>query len=172
MLWNNVSDTFPESRNVKGYENVKLVNLSSCKATQMSLILCMISKNSDFGVGGNIKFFTEANFILMNTKFTTLTRKLSSNYPHPNQVDILNGFWDIIKSVTKNCPSWKSGKTSQNKNCLDSTSYYQRYTKFTSGYIFLWMTNVMQWVEIICASPKTSKSKMAANYGLKIRSRY
>ena len=67
---NNVNDTFLESRNVKDYENVKLVNLSSCPAAQLPLILCMISKNSDFGVGGNVKFFTEANFILMNTKFS------------------------------------------------------------------------------------------------------
>ena len=51
MLLNNVNDTFPESRNVNDYENVKLVNLSSCTAAQLPLILCMISKNSDFGVG-------------------------------------------------------------------------------------------------------------------------
>ena len=29
-------------------------------------------KNSDFGVGGNVKFFTETNFIPMNTKLTNL----------------------------------------------------------------------------------------------------
>ena len=51
---------------------VKLVNLSSCTAAQLPLISCMISKNRDFGVGGNINIFTEANFILMNTKFTNL----------------------------------------------------------------------------------------------------
>ena len=32
MLKNNVNDTFLESRKVKDYENVKLVNLSSCTA--------------------------------------------------------------------------------------------------------------------------------------------
>ena len=68
--------TFPESRGVKDYENVKLVHLSSCTAVQLPLILCMISKNSDFGVGGNVKFFTEANFILMNTKLATLNQKI------------------------------------------------------------------------------------------------
>ena len=76
MLQNNVNDTFLEIHNVKDYENVKLVNLSSCTAAQLPLILCMISKKSDFGVGGNIKFFTEANFTLMNTKFTNLNQKI------------------------------------------------------------------------------------------------
>ena len=28
--------------------------------------------NNDFGVGGNVNYFTEANLILMNTKITTL----------------------------------------------------------------------------------------------------
>ena len=48
---NNVNNTFPESYDVKNYENIKLVNLLLCTAAQLSLILCMISKNSDFGVG-------------------------------------------------------------------------------------------------------------------------
>ena len=78
MLLNNVNNTFPESYSVKDYENIKLVNLPLCKATQLPLILRMISKkNSDFGVGGNVKFFTEANFILMNTKFTNLNQKIT-----------------------------------------------------------------------------------------------
>ena len=68
---------FLESRKVKDYENVKLVNLSSCTAAQLPLMLCMISKHGDFGVGGNVKFFTEANFILMNTKFTNLNQKFT-----------------------------------------------------------------------------------------------
>ena len=37
--------------------------------------------------------------------------------------------------------------------------------KFTSRYKFLWITNAMQLVNFLCVSPKTSKSKMAANYG-------
>ena len=68
---------FKKSYNVKDYENIKLVNLLLCKAAQLPLILCMISKISDFGVGGNVKFFTEANFILMNTKFTSLNQKIT-----------------------------------------------------------------------------------------------
>ena len=78
MLYNNVNDAFPESLNVKNYENVKLVNLLSCKAAQLPHILCMISKDSDFGVGGNVKFSTEANFILMNTNFTILKQGIIS----------------------------------------------------------------------------------------------
>ena len=63
MLLNNVNDTFPEIRNVKDYENVKLVNLSSCTAAQLPLISCMISKNSDLGVGGNVKFFLQKRIL-------------------------------------------------------------------------------------------------------------
>ena len=76
MLYNTENDFFPECRNVKDYENVKLVNLSARTAAQLPLILCMISKNSDFGVGGNVKFFTDSNFILMNTNFTNLNQKI------------------------------------------------------------------------------------------------
>ena len=45
-------------------------------------------------------------------------------------------FGDINKYTTKSCPSWKSGKSSQNWHFLISTSNYQRYTKFTTRYIF------------------------------------
>ena len=76
MLQNNVNNTFLEGYNTKDYENIKLVNMPLCKAAQLPLILCMISKINDFGVGGNIKFFTEANIILMNTKFTNLNQKI------------------------------------------------------------------------------------------------
>ena len=65
-----------ERRYVKDYENIKLVNLPACTAVQPPRILCMISKNSDFGVGGNVNVFTEANFILMNTKFTTPNKQI------------------------------------------------------------------------------------------------
>ena len=75
MVYNNVNDTFPYSRNVKNYENVKLVNLSSCTAAQLPLILCMKSKDSDLGVVGNVKFFTGVNYILMNIKFPNLNQK-------------------------------------------------------------------------------------------------
>ena len=76
MLWNNANNTFRESYNVKDYENIKLVNLPLYKAAQLPLILCMISENSDFGVGGNVKFFFETNFILMNTKFTNVNKTI------------------------------------------------------------------------------------------------
>ena len=62
MQYNNVNNTFPESYNIKDYENIKLVNLPLCKAAQLPLILCMISKNRDFGVGGNVKFFYIGEF--------------------------------------------------------------------------------------------------------------
>ena len=33
-------------------------------------------KKKDFGIGGNVNFFTEANFILLNTKISTLNQKI------------------------------------------------------------------------------------------------
>ena len=67
MLWSNVNNTFSKSYNVKAYKNIKSTNLTLCKAAQLPLILCMLSKNIDFGV---------ASFILMNTKFTTMNQKI------------------------------------------------------------------------------------------------
>ena len=76
MLQNNENYFFLEGRNVKDYENAKLINLSLRTAAQLPLISCMISKNSDFGVGENAKFFTDSNFIPMNIKFTNLNQKI------------------------------------------------------------------------------------------------
>ena len=36
----------------------------------------MISKNSDFWGGGNVKFITEENFILITTKIITVNKKI------------------------------------------------------------------------------------------------
>ena len=68
MPYNNANDTFPESWFVKDYKNVKLVNLLSCKTAQLLLMLCMISRNSDF----LHNVLTKSNFILMDTENTTL----------------------------------------------------------------------------------------------------
>ena len=51
-LQNNANDISPESCYVKDYEKAKLVNLPSCYATQLLLLLHMIFENNDFGVGG------------------------------------------------------------------------------------------------------------------------
>ena len=46
-----------------------------------------------------------------------------------------------------------------------SASKYQKYTKFTFRYMFCgWRMRCSQ-LKFLCVSPKTSKSKMAANYG-------
>ena len=75
MLQNNVNGSFPEGWYVKDNENAKLINLLPCQAAQLLLLLHVISKNSDFEVGGNVKFVTEANVLLMNTNITTLNHK-------------------------------------------------------------------------------------------------
>ena len=76
--YKNVNNTFPESYNVRDYENIKLVNLPLCKAAQLPLILCMISKNSDFGVGGNVKFFYRIEFYTYEHK---IHQSEPENYP-------------------------------------------------------------------------------------------
>ena len=145
--------------------------MSSCTAAQLPLILCMISKNRHFGVGGDEKFFTEANFILMTTKFTTLNQKLFSNYLHSNQVDVWNGFLNMIKSVTKSCPSSKSGKQAKNRN-LSQLLIIKGIQSLPLAICFCEWQMRCNWLKFLCVSPKTSKSKMATNYGKKNRSRY
>ena len=164
---------FPKSRNVKDYENVKLVNLSSSTAAQMPLVLYMISKNSDFGVGGNIKFFTEANFILINTKFSTMNQKIilqlsafkSSSYMERclryDQICVEK--LSLVK-IRKNKP--------KHINFLISTSNYQIYTKFTSRYMFLWMANAMRLVKISLRITNDVKIEDGRQLCLKNRSWY
>ena len=47
-------------------------------AAQLPLMLCMISKNSDFGVGGNIKFFYRSEFYTHEHK---IHQAEAENYP-------------------------------------------------------------------------------------------
>ena len=65
------------------------------------------------------------------------TKKLPSNYLHLNQVDIWNGLWDIIKSVTKIAPRENPEKQAKKCNFLISASNYQIYTKLTSRYVLV-----------------------------------
>ena len=166
MLSNNENDTFPECHKVKDYENVKLVNLSSRTAAQLPLILCMISKNSDFGVGGNVKFFYRREFYTHEHK---IHESEPENYPLTICIytkliyGVVYEIWSNL--CRKVAPRENPEKQAKGWNFLISASKYQKYTKFTSRYMFLWMTNTMQLVKISFVSPKTSKSKMAANYG-------
>ena len=54
----------------------------------------------------------------------------------------------MIKFVSKSCPRENPEKQAKKWNFLISASRYQKYTKFTSRYMFLWMTNAMQLVKI------------------------
>ena len=79
-----------------------------------------------------------------------------------------NGFWDMIKFVSKSCPSWKSGKSCQNRNFFISTFNYQRYTKFTTRYMFLWTTNAMKLVKVSLRITKDVKIQDGCQLWLKI----
>ena len=134
---------------MRDYENVKLVNLSSCTAAQLPLILSKISQNSDLGVGGNVKVFLQKLILYSWTQNSPLwTRKLSANYLHSNQIDIRNGFEIWTNLCRKIAPRENPEKQAKNTNFLIATSYYQRYTKFTSRYMFLRITNTMKLVKI------------------------
>ena len=91
----------------------KWVNLPPSKAAQLPLISFMISKNSDFWEGGNVKFFV----FFYRSEFYTHEHKnqhsVPENYPLTICIQINDFFFIIIKSVTKSCPWWKSGKASQ-----------------------------------------------------------
>ena len=72
MLSNIVNSTYPESCDSAYYENVKVVHLPAFKAAHLSVMLDMVSRNTDSGVGGNVGVFTEANFKFKTTKISTL----------------------------------------------------------------------------------------------------
>ena len=76
------------------------LNVPSCWATQLPLILDMISKNTDSGVGGNIKFFAEANFILMTTKrYLCIGRRLRRTLIHTHHTSINLYFSDRLEPI-------------------------------------------------------------------------
>ena len=136
MLWNNVNDTFPYSRDVKDYENVKLVNLSSCTVAQLPIILCVVSKNSDFGVGGNVNCFYRSEFYIYEHK---VHHSEPENYLLTIciQIKLVYGTAIIWSNLCRKvAPRENPEKQAKMWNFLISTSNYQRYTKFTSRYMF------------------------------------
>ena len=104
MLWNNIRGTFPEIPYIKDYEKAKLVNLPSSWVAQPPLILDMISTYTDFGVRGNVNAFTDANLILMTTKWPLWTWKWHPNHRYWTQVDIWNDLWDTIRFISECWP--------------------------------------------------------------------
>ena len=130
-----------------------MVNLSSCAVAQLPLILCMISRNSDFGIGGNVNFF------FYRSEFNTHEHKIhhSDSEPenHPLTICIQIKFiYGTVFEIWSNL--WRKvalrenpEKQAKNRNFLISTSRYQKYSKLTVSYMFLWMTNaMMQLVKI------------------------
>ena len=153
----NVNHTFPKSRNVRDYENTKLVNLPSCEATALPLILSMISENSDFGAGGYVKFF-------YRSEFYTHEHTIHHNEPeNPLTICIqIKSIYGTVFEVWSNlcrkvAPRENKKKQAKRWNFLISTSNYQIYTKFTSRYMFMWMTNTMQLVKISLRITKDAK---------------
>ena len=140
---------FLESRNAKDYENVKLVNLSSSTAAQLPLMLCMISKNSDFGVGGHIKFFYRSEFYTHEHK---IHQSEPEDYPRTICIYTKLIYGTVFEMWSNLCrkvaPHDNPEKQAKKWNSLISASKYQKYTKFTSRYMCLWLTNAMQWVKI------------------------
>ena len=124
-----------------------MINLSSCTAAQLPLILCMVSKDSDFGVGGNEKFLQKRIFYSWTQISPIWTRKLSSIWIYTKLIyGTVFQIWSNL--CRKVAPRENPKKQTKKWNFLISASKYQKYTKFTSRYMFLWMTNAMQLVKI------------------------
>ena len=78
----------------------------------------------------------------------------------------------MIKFVSKSGPSWKFGKQAKKWNFFISASKYQKYTKLTSRYMFLLMTNAMQLVNFSLRITKDVKIQNGRQLWLKNRFRY
>ena len=72
----------------------------------------------------------------------------------------------------KVAPRENPEKQAKKWNFLISVSKYQKYTKFTSRYMFLWMTNAMQLVKISLRFTKDVKIQDGSQLWLKNRFRY
>ena len=160
MQYNNVNNTLPDSRYLKDYENVKLVKLLSSTAAQLPLILCMESKNSDFGVGGNIKFFAGMHFILMNTKFTNLNQKIIF------KLSAFTPSWYMERFVRYDQICALSLVKIRKKKPKSKISLYQllnirNIQNLPLDICFCGWQMRCNLLKFLCASPKTSKSKMA-----------
>ena len=68
----------------------------------------------------------------------------------------------------KVAPRENPEKQAKKWNFLISASKYQKYTKFTSRYMFLWMTNAMQLVKISLGITKGLKIQDGHQLWLKI----
>ena len=73
----NVNNIFPQSYNVKDYENIKSVNCHYAKPHSCPLYYAWFLKIAILGRGKCKVFFTEANFILMITKFVNLNQNIT-----------------------------------------------------------------------------------------------
>ena len=69
----------------------------------------------------------------------------------------------LVKNPEKQAKKWKF---------LISASKYQKYTNFTSRYMFLWMSNAMQLVKITLRITKDVKTQDGRQLWLKNRFRY
>ena len=72
----------------------------------------------------------------------------------------------------KIAPRENPEKQAKKWNFLISASKYPKYTKYTSRYMFLWMTNAMQSVKISLRITKDAKIHDGRQLWLKIRFRY
>ena len=150
-----------------------MVNLSSYTAAQLPLILCMISKNNDFGVGGNVKFFYRSEFYTHEHKnhqsepeIYPLTICIYTKLIYGTVFEI----WSNL--CRKVAPRENPEKQTKKWNFLISVSKYQKYTKFPSRYMFLWMTNAIQLVKVSLHIIKDVKIQDGRQFWLENRFRY
>ena len=109
----------------------------------------------------------------MNTKFTNLNQKIKFLTICVYTKLIYGTVFEIWSNLCRKVsPRENPEKQAKKWNLLISASKYQKYTKFTFRYMFLWMTNAMQLVKISLRITKDVKIQDGRQLWLKHRFRY
>ena len=127
----------------------------------------MNSKNSDFGVGGNVKLFYKSEFYTHDYK---IHQSEPENYPLTFCIYTKLIYVTVLRYDQICVEKLQLGQILKNKPKSEiSASKYQKYTKFTSRYMFLWMMYAMQLVQISLRITKDVKIQDGRQLWLKIR---
>ena len=90
-------------------------------------------------MGGNIKFITEENFILVTTKNTTVNYKIVFYLSAFDSSWYVEHFWYINKYMAKSCPSWKSGQLFRHRPDALGRPVIHTHHIYMNEHIFFWM---------------------------------
>ena len=148
------------------YENVKLVNLSSCMAATLPLILCMISKKWRFWGRGKCKVFYRSEFYTHEHKIPQSEPK---NYPLTISIHTKLIYGTVFEIWSNMCRKVAPRENPENKPkseiALSPLLNIRNIQNVHLDISFYGWQMRCNWLNFLCISPKTSKSKTAATYG-------